>query len=96
MDHQNLDHVLAEGAPPSRTTLLRAFDPDLAEPRESPHESPRESPRQTHDRLARHQLGEVPDPYYGGDDGFNTVYTMVHRSCERMLEQLANRTRAYE
>ena len=31
---------------------------------------------------------EVPDPYYGGSDGFETVYQMVRRSCERLLEDL--------
>lgn len=32
--------------------------------------------------------GEVPDPYYGGDDGFDRVYDMVRRSCEVLLEDL--------
>lgn len=32
--------------------------------------------------------GEVPDPYYGGDDGFDRVYHMVRRSCEALLDDL--------
>lgn len=32
--------------------------------------------------------GQVPDPYYGGPDGFDTVYAMVHRSCARLLDTL--------
>ena len=32
--------------------------------------------------------GEVPDPYYGGDDGFEQVYRMVYAACERLLEQI--------
>lgn len=32
--------------------------------------------------------GEVPDPYYGGASGFETVYTMVMRSCQSLLDQL--------
>lgn len=32
--------------------------------------------------------GDVPDPYYGGPRGFDDVYTMVERSCRRLLEQL--------
>lgn len=32
---------------------------------------------------------EVPDPYYGGPDGFDRVYEMVHRSCMTLLEALA-------
>jgi protein-tyrosine phosphatase len=31
---------------------------------------------------------EVPDPYYGGASGFETVYEMVHRSCAQLLERL--------
>lgn len=31
---------------------------------------------------------EVPDPYYGGPGGFETVYQMVHRSCAALLEEL--------
>lgn len=32
--------------------------------------------------------GQVPDPYYGGDDGFDRVYAMVHRSCTALLDHL--------
>ena len=39
---------------------------------------------------------EVPDPYYGGDQGFETVYQMVERTCPKVLEylktQLAKKT----
>lgn len=31
---------------------------------------------------------DVPDPYYGGPDGFDRVYTMVRRSCEGLLTAL--------
>jgi protein-tyrosine phosphatase len=31
---------------------------------------------------------DVPDPYYGGPGGFETVYDMVHRSCEALLDHL--------
>lgn len=31
---------------------------------------------------------EVPDPYYGGDEGFDTVYEMVERACRGLLDQL--------
>jgi len=33
----------------------------------------------------------VPDPYYGGPDGFDTVFEMVHRSCEALLDELEDR-----
>lgn len=28
---------------------------------------------------------DVPDPYYGGDDGFDKVYEMLMRACEGLL-----------
>ena len=31
---------------------------------------------------------EVPDPYYGGDDGFDKVYAMLTRACEGMLDHI--------
>ncbi|MFZ4574315.1 MAG: low molecular weight protein-tyrosine-phosphatase [Phycisphaerales bacterium] len=34
-----------------------------------------------------HEL-DVPDPYYGGDDGFDKVYEMLSRSCEGLLAHL--------
>ena len=55
--------------------LLRQFDPDLGADAEH---------RVDHDRAP-----EVPDPYYGGDDGFERVYTMVERSVDVLLDQIA-------
>ncbi len=31
---------------------------------------------------------EVPDPYYGGDKGFETVYQIVERTCPKVLAHL--------
>ena len=31
---------------------------------------------------------DVPDPYYGGDAGFENVYQMVMRSCKNLKEYL--------
>ncbi len=31
---------------------------------------------------------EVPDPYYGGDQGFETVLDLIHEASEELLEQL--------
>lgn len=33
--------------------------------------------------------GEVPDPYYGGEDGFLEVLAMVERTCDHLVELLA-------
>ena len=31
---------------------------------------------------------EVPDPWYGGPDGFETVYSIVERSCAVLVDEL--------
>jgi protein-tyrosine phosphatase len=31
---------------------------------------------------------EVPDPYYGGKRGFETVYDLVERACAALLDEL--------
>ncbi|WP_278258472.1 low molecular weight protein-tyrosine-phosphatase [Nocardioides convexus] len=33
--------------------------------------------------------GDVPDPYYGGDDGFRDVLAMVERTAEAIVEEVA-------
>lgn len=32
--------------------------------------------------------GQVPDPYYGGTQGFENVFNIVKRSCEQLLDEL--------
>ena len=32
----------------------------------------------------------VPDPYYGGDDGFEEVYEMLDEACEKIVASLKN------
>lgn len=34
--------------------------------------------------------GQVPDPYYGGADGFDHVYAMIDRSVDLLLDHLAD------
>ena len=31
---------------------------------------------------------DVPDPYYGGPDGFRKVFDMLERSCKNLLEDI--------
>lgn len=38
--------------------------------------------------LAEH---EVPDPYYGGADGFEQVLDLVELACDRLIEQIRER-----
>lgn len=33
---------------------------------------------------------EVPDPYYGGDHGFENVYQMLDQACEVIAKKLKN------
>lgn len=33
---------------------------------------------------------EVPDPYYGGDNGFDDVYNMLNEACEQIKIKLEN------
>ncbi len=35
-------------------------------------------------------LHEVPDPYYGGDQGFQQVLDMLEAAASRLIEELAN------
>ncbi|QOI99559.1 MAG: low molecular weight phosphotyrosine protein phosphatase [Phycisphaeraceae bacterium] len=37
---------------------------------------------------------EVPDPYYGGDDGFERVYAMIDTACDGLLDHVLRATRA--
>lgn len=31
---------------------------------------------------------EVPDPYYGGDEGFDRIFNMIESACECLLDEL--------
>lgn len=33
-------------------------------------------------------LEDVPDPYYGGDDGFESVYQLLNEACENIKNKL--------
>ena len=30
----------------------------------------------------------VPDPYFGGEDGFELVFQLLDRSCDAIIEKL--------
>ena len=32
---------------------------------------------------------EVPDPYYGGDEGFENVYHLIEKACEVIATKLS-------
>ena len=35
-------------------------------------------------------INEVPDPYYGGTDGFENVFQMISKACEKVAENVSN------
>ncbi|MBD2438709.1 low molecular weight protein-tyrosine-phosphatase [Nostoc sp. FACHB-110] len=37
----------------------------------------------------RHNLKEVPDPYYGGIEGFNRVIDLLVDACEGLLQEIS-------
>ncbi len=39
----------------------------------------------------RHAADEVPDPYYGGDDGFERVLDYIEDACDGIVEMLRTR-----
>ena len=41
-----------------------------------------------YDPLASHPEEEVPDPWYGGEEGFEEVFQILSRSCSGLLESL--------
>ena len=34
------------------------------------------------------EKGNVPDPYYGGDEGFEHVYQLLHEACQNFLDNI--------
>lgn len=38
------------------------------------------------DHAPEHPLREVPDPYFGGDEGFDEVYRMLVEACSNLLD----------
>jgi protein-tyrosine phosphatase len=38
-----------------------------------------------------HRVREVPDPYYGGEQGFEHVLDLLDDACAGLLEELSRR-----
>lgn len=30
----------------------------------------------------------IPDPYFGGEEGFNTVFSLIDAACEKLIEKI--------
>jgi protein-tyrosine phosphatase len=33
---------------------------------------------------------EVPDPYYGGDNGFENVFALLDKACDNIVKKLSD------
>ncbi|HRJ50251.1 MAG: low molecular weight phosphotyrosine protein phosphatase [Phycisphaeraceae bacterium] len=75
MDRSHQREVSHVVRPAERVRLIREFDATLAS---HPNPDP------------NHDL-DVPDPYYGAEDGFDEMYHMLDRACRGLLEHLAPR-----
>ncbi len=48
------------------------------------------------DFCSRHTIKEVPDPYYGGSQGFNQVIDLLVDACEGLLKNVMDELRFQE
>ncbi len=76
MDETNAKTLEKRGAPRSKIRLMRSFDVAAEQLLDDQGQ-----PTQT-------GAIDVPDPYYGGDDGFDQVFEMLTRACEGLLDQI--------
>lgn len=74
-DFENFDLILAMDR--ENYTDILALDPQ---------QKYRQKVRMMCDFCRYHQLKEVPDPYYGGPQGFNRVIDLLVDACEGVLD----------
>jgi protein-tyrosine phosphatase len=77
------------------------FDLILAMDRENLQALERRAPPQSHDRLRlflefapQTGISEVPDPYYGGPNGFEDVLDLIEAASRGLLEHLRRQSQA--
>lgn len=78
-----------------RASDLEAFDyiltmdrQNLADIRDIWHQQGGTEPQLFLDVLPEHPTDEVPDPYYGGDAGFDTVLDLIEEASEALLVEI--------
>lgn len=88
----DLSHIRARQAKPDD---FHAFDYVLAMDRQNLHDLKEIQPADAKGELRlflefgqRFSADEVPDPYYGGHDGFEQVLDLVEDACEGLLQTL--------
>jgi len=76
MDASNARGLLEAGASRETVRLMRSFDPTLSDLVDDAG-----NPKPGADL-------NVPDPYYGGERGFDQVFEMLVRACEGLLDEM--------
>ena len=69
------------------------FDLIVAMDSDNLDELHRRAPAGTEHKLRLLDDQDVPDPYYGGHDGFGAVFDQVERACRRLLDELRDELR---
>jgi protein-tyrosine phosphatase len=64
------------------------FDLVLAMDEENLHDLLAVAPPHARSRIRKLADVDVPDPYYGGVDGFENVLDLVEDACERLLDEV--------
>jgi protein-tyrosine phosphatase len=64
------------------------FDLILAVDGENLHRLRRVAPLEERGKVRLLDTVDVPDPYYGGTDGFDDVLDQITKACERLLDEL--------
>lgn len=76
-DFQNFDHIYVMDLSNYKNVLALA-----------PNESSKEKVKLILNEIFPDENIEVPDPYYGGTDGFEQVYQMLDKACDSIAEKL--------
>jgi protein-tyrosine phosphatase len=87
MDRQNARELRARAQSEqqrAKVRLLREFDPASVA---GDRHVVRDQHVASDQHVDRDDL-DVPDPYYGGDDGFDEVFALVRAACAGLLEQI--------
>lgn len=79
-DRANFRQLQRSGLPSHRLRLMRSFDPALSQLVQPGLHGEGYSPEL-----------DVPDPYYGSDDGFERVYHLLVAACEGLADEIARR-----
>lgn len=80
--------VLSGTARQVRVADFRAFDLVLAMDSQNLRDLRAIAPAGTESRVRMLADIDVPDPYYGGADGFDVVLDLLEKSCRVLLDEL--------